>query len=655
MKTNLLLVFSKISFIVFCFTSLSGYAQSGQDITVTGVVSDKSGETLPGVNIIISGTTTGTVTDMNGNYTIQVPSEETVLEYSFIGYKMTSETVAGRRLINVVLQSEVKALSEFVVVGYGVEKRTLLTGSVAELSQDEVKDIPMATIDGIMQGQVSGVQVSQNSGTPGGAMSVRIRGISSIGGTGQPLYIIDGIPVTTGDYSQLSFSGQGVNALSDLNPNDIESISILKDAAAASIYGARASNGVVVITTKRGSSEKTQINFDAYYGLQQPWNKLDMLNARDWMSYRNDLAGTEIFSPEDMNNIKVDTDWQDEIFRTAPMASYELSASGGTEKTRFFMSGNIFEQEGILLGTDYRRINGRVNLDHSVNDKLTVGTSIGITYSKTDRVEGDQTLHGVLPNGISTPAIYPVYNPDGTYNQDGPYANAVSIGNEYISESFSFRTVGNVNADYNILPNLKFSTKWGMDFMNYNEHSYESTVLVQGAKYNGLGFETFYNVMNLVSNNFLTYTKEINKHNIEVLGGYSFEKYKSVRSAIRGQDFADDNLEYISSASTIVSASASANYSGIQSFFGRANYNFDNKYLVSLSGRADGSSRFGTNNKYGFFPAVSAGWRINEEDFMNVDVISELKLRASYGLTGNDDIPAFLYAELYGNTSYAEI
>ena len=656
MKTNLLAffpVFSKIFLLVFCFTSLAGFAQSSQNITVTGTVSDKSGETLPGVNIIIKGTTTGAVTDIDGNYSIGVPSEATVLEYSFIGYKMKSETVGTRRLINVVLQSDVKALSEFVVVGYGVEKRTLLTGSVAELSQEDVRDIPMASIDGIMQGQVSGVQVSQNSGTPGGAMSVRIRGISSIGGTGQPLYIIDGIPVTTGDYSQLSFSGQGVNALSDLNPNDIESISILKDAAAASIYGARASNGVVVITTKRGASDKTQINFDAYYGWQQPWNKLDMLNSRDWMLYRNDLAGTEIFSPEDINNITIDTDWQDEIFRTAPMSSYELSASGGNEKTRYFMSGNIFEQEGILLGTDFKRVNGRVNLDHTVNDKLTIGTSVGITYSKTDRVEGDQTLHGVLPNGISTPAIFPVYNPDGTYNQDGPYANAVSIGEEAISESFSFRTVGNVYADYKILPNLKFSTKWGMDFMNYNEHSYESTILVQGAKYNGLGFETFYNVMNLVSNNFLTYTKEVNKHNIEVLGGYSFEKYKSVRSAIRAQDFADDNLEYISSASTIVSASATANYSGIQSFFGRANYNFDNKYLVSVSGRADGSSRFGTNNRYGFFPAVSAGWRINEEDFMNVEVISELKLRASYGLTGNDDIPAFMYAELYGNTSYA--
>lgn len=646
------ITFSFNFILLFCFLGLASFT-SAQNIEITGTITDKEGQTLPGVNVIIQGTTTGTVSDMDGKYAINVPSEATVLDFSYIGFKLKSETVGSRRVINVTMESDIKSLSEFVVVGYGVEQRTLLTGSVSELAQDELKNIPVATIDNIMQGQVAGVQIAQNSGTPGAETSVRIRGISSIGGSGQPLYVIDGIPVTTGDYSQLSFSGQGVNALSDLNPNDIESITVLKDAAAASIYGARASNGVVVITTKRGAAEKTQINFDAYYGVQQPWRKLEMLNARDWMLYRNDLAGTEVFSPEDIAANTIDVNWQDEIFRTAPMANYELSATGGNEKTRYYMGGGIYEQEGILLGTAYRRVNGRVNLDHTVNNKLTIGTSIGITYSKNNRVEGDQTLHGVLPNGISTPAIFPVYNPDGTYNQQGPYANAVSIGNEYISESFSFRTVGNIFADYQILPNLKFSTKWGMDYLGYNEHSYESTVLVQGAKYNGLGFETFYNVMNLVSNNLLTYSQDFGKHKVEVLGGYSFEKYKSVNSAIRGQDFADDNLEYINSASTIVSATAGASFSGIRSFFGRANYNFDNKYLLSLSGRVDGSSNFGQNNKNGFFPAVSAGWRINEEDFMNVDAISELKIRASYGLTGNDDIPAFQYLELYGNTSYA--
>lgn len=654
MKRNLRFL-SPLKFILFSISffyfSLS-YSQT-TEFTVNGKVISNEGVSLPGVNIIIAGTFKGTITDTAGNYSINVPSETSVLEYSFIGYEQKQEMVGERRVINVTLAPAISSLKEFVVVGYGTEQRKLLTGSVGVIEQDNIKNLPVPTIDAIMQGQAAGVQVSQNSGTPGGQMSVRIRGVSSIGGSSQPLYIIDGIPVTTGDFAQIGYEGQGVNALSDLNPNDIESISILKDAAAASIYGARASNGVVLITTKRGANQETVLNFNAYYGLQEAWNKLDMLDSRQWMEYRNDLAGSQVFSPEEMNNIRIDTDWQEEIFRRAPISNYELSASGGNQKTKFFMSGNLFEQEGILIGTDYKRLNGRLNVDHRMTDKLTIGTSIGLTWSKTNRVESDQSLHGPLPNGISTPAIFPVYNEDGSYFQGGPYSNAVSIGEEAINQNFSFRTIANVYADYKILPNLTFSTKWGADVLNFREHAYESTQTVQGAKYNGLGFETYTNVLNLVSNNLLKYQKTIEQHNLEFLVGYSFESYQSRSSFIRGQDFADESLQYINSASTIVSASAGASDSGIRSYFGRANYNFSNKYLLSLSGRIDGSSRFGENNRNGFFPAASVGWRISEEDFMEVAAISELKLRASYGLTGNDDIPAFLYAELYGNTSYA--
>jgi TonB-linked SusC/RagA family outer membrane protein len=316
------------------------------------------------------------------------------------------------------------------------------------------------------------------------------------------------------------------------------------------------------------------------------------------------------------------------------------------------MSGNLFQQEGILIGTDYQRINGRLNVDHKMSKKLTIGTSIGLSRAQTNRVEGDQSLHGPLPNGISTPAIFPVFNEDGTYNQEGPYSNAVSIANEAINQNFSFRTISNVYADYKILPGLTLSTKWGADFLNFREHAYESIKTVQGAKFNGLGFETYTNVLNVVSNNFLRYQKSIKKHSMEVMGGYSFERYENRSSFIRAQDFADPGLQYINSATTIVSASTSGFESGIRSFFGRANYNFDNKYLFTFSGRLDGSSRFGENNRNGFFPAASAAWRIGEESFFKVKAISELKIRASYGLTGNDDIPQFLFAALYGITAY---
>jgi TonB-linked SusC/RagA family outer membrane protein len=625
-----------------------------QEIRITGKVLSDDGMPLPGANIVLSGTYKGVISKNDGRYEISVPSTSSVLEFSYVGFVKQTVTVGAQTVIDVILLPDSKTISEVVVVGYAVEQKVLLTGSVGIVKSETLKDIPVSTIDGLMQGQASGVQVSQNSGTPGGEMSVRIRGVSSISGSSQPLYIIDGIPVTTGNFAQVGYEGQGVNALSDLNPNDIESISILKDAAAASIYGARASNGVVVITTKRGINQKTLISFNSYYGVQQVWRKLKMLNSRQWMEYRNDLAGSTVFTQEEMDNITIDTDWQKVIFRIAPISNYELSASGGNEKTKFFMSGDLFNQLGTLIGTDYQRMNGRLNIDHSISEKLTVGASIGLTYSKTDRVEGDQTLHGPLPNGISTPSIYPVYNPDGSYNQDGPYSNAVSIAREAINQNFSFRTLANSYFNYQILPHLSFSSKWGTDFLNFREHAYESTKTVQGAKYNGLGFETFTNVMNIVSNNILKYQTAINKNDFELLAGYSFESYQVRSSFIRGQDFADANLEYLNTAATIVSASSDAANSGIRSWFGRLNYNYDNKYISSFSGRFDASSKFGENNRTGFFPSASVAWRIGEEKFMDVlPRISEFKVRTSYGLTGNDDIPSFLYAELYGITNYA--
>ena len=619
---------------------------------IHGTVKDAAGMALVGVTVKAIDENVGTVTDIDGNYSMIVSDKAVALEFSYIGYKTVKVNINARKVIDVNMEEDVKALNEVVVIGYGVEQKKTLTSSVGIVGSDAIKDLPVPTIDGVMQGQASGVQVVQNSGTPGGGMSVRIRGVSSIGGSSQPLYVIDGIPVTTGDFAQVGYEGQGVNQLSDLNPGDIESITILKDAAAAAIYGARASNGVVLIVTKRGSQKNSKINFSSSYGMQQPWNRLKMLNAHDWKIYRNDLFGTEVFTQEQINDNTINTDWQNVIFRTAPLSNYELSTSGGDDKTRFYISGNLFKQTGILIGTDYSRMNGRVNVDHKVNKILSVGTSIGLSYAKTDRVEGDQSLHGPLPNGISTPAIFAVYNDDGSYNQSGPYSNPVSIANEAINQNFSYRGIGNVYADLKLAKGLTFSTKLGIDFLNFREHAYESIKTIQGAKYNGLGFETYTNVANLVSNNTLKYQFDLADNRFEILGGYSFEKRNTRSSFIRAQDYADPSLQYINSASTIVSASSGASDSGIRSWFGRVNYNLKDKYIVSLTGRLDGSSRFSEKNRNGFFPAASAAWRIGAEDFFPRGVISELKLRASYGLTGNDDIPAFLYAELYGNTTY---
>ncbi|HNQ26575.1 MAG TPA: SusC/RagA family TonB-linked outer membrane protein, partial [Aquaticitalea sp.] len=399
--------------------------------------------------------------------------------------------------------------------------------------------------------------------------------------------------------------------------------------------------------------QKAIVSLNVYTGVQRAWNRLDMLNARQWMEYRNDLTNSTVYTQEQMDNITTDVDWQDIIFRTAPINSYELSATGGSDKTKYFIGGTLFKQTGILIGTDYKRLNGRVNIDQELSDKFTIGTSIGLTYSKTDRVESDQSLHGPLPNGISTPAVFPVYNEDGTYFQGGPYSNALSIANEAINQNFSYRTNSNVYLDYRIVPGLTFTTKWGIDFLNFREHAFESKKTVQGAKYNGLGFETYSNVSNVVSNNLLRYKTDFGNHNLELLAGYSFEQYQYRSSFIRGQDYADDNLQYISAASTIVSASARATDIGLRSYFGKGNYNYKDKYLFDVTGRFDTSTKFGENNRTGFFPAASVAWRVSQEDFLKDNsILSDLKLRASYGLTGNDDISPFLFSELYGNTSY---
>ena len=624
-----------------------------QEREITGTVVDSSGTPLLGASVIIKGTSQGTATDFDGNFKITVPNDSSMLVVTYIGYKDQEVSVVGLSHVNVTMVADNNALEEIVVIGYGTEKKSLVSDAVSTISAKQIKDLPVPSVDGLLQGQAAGVQVNQNSGTPGGEMSVRIRGLTSISGSSQPLYIIDGIPVTTGDYAQIGYSGQGSSALTDLNPNNIESISILKDASATAIYGARGSNGIVLITTKRGKQQETSIGVNIYTGMQRAWNKLDMLNAREWKEYRNDLTNSTVFTEDEINDNTIDTDWQDVIFRVAPINSYGISATGGSEKTKFFMSGTYLQQEGILIGTDYDRFNFRANVDHQLSDKVKIGTSIGLSYAHTDRVESDQTLHGPLPNGISTPAIYPVYNPDGSYNQEGPYSNPVSIANEAINENFSYRTNSNVFLDWTILDDLTFSSKLGVDFLDFREHAFESTKTIQGAKYNGLGFETYSNISNIVSNNLLEYNKRLNKHKIGALLGYSFEKRNYRSSFIRGQDFADDDLEYINSAATIASASASASDEGLRSYFGRLNYNFSDKYILTMTGRFDSSSKFGSNNKTGFFPAASMAWRASQEEFFkDIDFLSNLKFRVSYGLTGNDDISPFLFSELYGNTSY---
>jgi TonB-dependent starch-binding outer membrane protein SusC len=620
----------------------------GQRITVTGIVTSvmENNISLPGVTVVIKNTTQGATTDLNGRFSIQANTTDTLV-FSYVGMVTNEIPVNGRSVINVGMELDIARLGEVIVVGYGTESSRLISGSLGVVSDSEIRDVPLRTIDGVLQGRTAGVQVSQNSGTPGSATTVRIRGNSSITAGNQPLYVIDGIPMITGNYGQVGFSGQGINALSDINPNDIESITVLKDASAAAIYGARATNGVILITTRRGSKQRTNINFNASHGIQEVVNVLEMLNAEQWHDYR----GTQ----PDPNN-PVDVDWLDQVFRVAPMSSYELSASGGDGATQFFISGNYYNQEGTLLGTDYQRLNGRLNLDHKMNDHVNFGASFGASYSLNNRVEGDRSLNGVLPNALTMPPIHPIFNADGTYNEDGPYANPIAIGREAINEAHSLRTLGNAYVDIRFLKNITFSTKWGFDYLSLREHSFDPPTTRQGARSNGIGIAAQNNVLNIVSNNLLRYSNSFNRvHNLEALAGYSFEMFQRRNQYARGVDFPGPFFEYLAEAATITSSFARAVNRGMNSYFGQFKYNYDYRYIVTLSGRYDGSTKFGDNNKYGFFPAMSLAWRVTEESFFQplTSIFDEFRMRASFGLTGNDGIPDFAYLNLYrGGTNY---
>jgi TonB-dependent starch-binding outer membrane protein SusC len=638
----------KHRFLFFLMLFLLPVFVFGQRITVTGIVTSvmENNITLPGVTVVIKNTTQGATTDLNGRFSIQANTTDTLV-FSYVGMVTNEIPVNGRSVINVGMELDIARLGEVIVVGYGTESSRLISGSLGVVSDSEIRDVPLRTIDGVLQGRTAGVQVSQNSGTPGSATTVRVRGNSSITAGNQPLYVIDGIPMITGNYGQVGFSGQGINALSDINPNDIESITVLKDASAAAIYGARATNGVILITTRRGSKQRTNINFNASHGIQEVVNVLEMLNAEQWHDYR----GTQ----PDPNN-PVDVDWLDQVFRVAPMSSYELSASGGDGATQFFVSGNYYNQEGTLLGTDYQRLNGRLNLDHKMNDFVNFGASFGASYSLNNRVEGDRSLNGVLPNALTMPPIHPIFNADGTYNEDGPYANPIAIGREAINEAHSLRTLGNAYVDIRFLKNLTFSTKWGFDYLSLREHSFDPPTTRQGARSNGIGIAAQNNVLNIVSNNLLRYSNSFNRvHNLEALAGYSFEIFQRRNQYARGVDFPGPFFEYLAEAATITSSYARAVNRGMNSYFGQFKYNYDYRYIVTLSGRYDGSTKFGDNNKYGFFPAMSLAWRVTEESFFQpmTSIFDEFRMRASFGLTGNDGIPDFAYLNLYrGGTNY---
>jgi len=530
-----------------------------------------------------------------------------------------------------------------------------LTGSVSKISGEAISRLPVTGLDQALQGQAAGVQVTSASGTPGGSVSVRVRGPSSISAGNQPLYVVDGIPINTGSYSQIGVGGQQVNALADLNPADIESIEVLKDAAAAAIYGSRASNGVVLVTTKRGKAQKTQISLNTYRGNQEVWRRIDPATGPEYVAYvqeavRNRFTPTTLPGAVGLRNLDGDpasypsTNWFDEIFRTAPISQTDLNFSGGNERTKFFVSGSYFDQEGTVLGSSFDRYSFRMNLDNLVTDKFKIGVSTGFSRSNSNRIQNDNNIYGVMSTALLLGSHIPVFNPDGTYGRDqnasieNPVANAL----EPTYNVFSNRLLTNIYGELSILEGLNFRTSFSVDYLSLRDDRFIPATHIQAAGVNGTGEQGMSSDLNLVNENYFTYRKSFGDLNFDALVGASFQNSQYEDFFGRGQNFPGKTIRELSAASVKQTVSSSKTEWGLNSYFSRFNFNWQQKYYLSASVRADGSSRFGANNRWGVFPAISGAWRLSQEDFLRDNsLISELKLKASWGIRGNQNISNF--------------
>lgn len=633
-----------------------------QERRVTGLVTASDNELpLPGVSVTVKGTSRGTTTDAEGRYGLTIPDAGTTLVFSFVGYLPQEVTVGNRSTVDQTLSPDTRALNEVVVVGYGTAQQRDLTSAITSLKSADLRNQPVTSPDALLQGKAAGVQVVQNSGTPAGEIFIRIRGTASLLGETRPLYVVDGVPLNNFGGTVLDAGGQRQSALADINPNDIESIDILKDAAAAAIYGARGSNGVVLITTKRGKSGKARFNFDAYTGVQRVTKKLDVLNGDQYVDLlreslinrgRNPL--TE-FPFSQVQPTGTTTNYQDEIFRTAPISNYNLSVAGGNERVSTFASLGYFRQTGTIIGQDYKRYNLRVNLDYQATDKLKIGTSTLLSNALQNRVANDFSGFSILANALTRNPNLPVRNADGTYSIDPlNNENPVLLANEVLARSNQKRVISNLYAEYTILKNLTFRTTFGIDNLDDRQERFvPSFVIARQNRAEALAVDS--DQFTWLTDNTLTYRQQVGNHTISLLGGFGFQKSQSNFLQAGGQTAGSNIIRTIAIADPYIPVHTISEWA-LLSYFGRAGYNFKDKYLVDASFRVDGSSRFGANKRYGVFPALSAGWRISEEPFLKGNrVINDLKLRAGYSVTGNQeglggDYPALA---LYGtNRNY---
>jgi TonB-linked SusC/RagA family outer membrane protein len=639
---------------------------------VSGSIKDaETGETLPGVSVVIKGTTMGTVSDGEGNYSLDVPAgSDAILVFSSVGYVSQEVSVNNRAVINVSLQADIRSLGEVVVIGYGSVRKSDLTGSVATVSGEDIKRTPITSVDQGLQGRAPGVQVTTTSAAPGGGVSIRVRGTNSINGGSEPLYVIDGFPIYN-DLDEGTPAAVGrrtkstPNPLASINPNDIASIEVLKDASATAIYGSRGANGVVLITTKRGKSGEARVSYEAYYGIQEIRKKLDLLNGREFAEFVNEayinegrpnvvFDGVNFPTPEQIGE---GTDWQDQIFRTAPMQSHQVSVSGGTENTQYFLSGNYFDQDGIVVGSGFKRGAFRANIDTKVGKRLKIGTSFTASRSRSDIAQtggdgGNNTGDAIHAAIVYSPHL-PVYNPDGTYARNEilpmpdrrPLDNPVAIVKETVDYQVSDGLLANIFADYTFFKGLTFRTSLGVNVLHGTRKTFHNERTIIGRNTNGLAGHSLRELSSWLNENILTYQRTFNDvHDITLMGGFTFQEQTNVGRVMSARGFINEQfaLDNLGSGEFPNNPSTSKSKWSLASWLGRINYGLNDKYLFTLTGRADGSSKFGLGNKWAFFPSAAVAWRLIEEDFIqNIGVFADLKLRTSYGITGNSEFDPY--------------
>ena len=637
-----------------------------QQDSISGMVTNNSGEPLQGVTVLIKGTINGTTTNIDGHYSISNISDITTLQFSFVGMSTQEVLVGNQTIINIIMISNVIGLNEVVVIGYGSQSRKDVTGAITTLTANDIESMEVTGIDKSIQGKAAGVFVTNNTGEPGGGVTIRIRGATSISSGNDPLYVIDGIPLANTQTSNRNIGENRVNGMSQINPYDIESIEILKDAAATSIFGARGANGVILIKTKRGKIGKGELTVDFNMGMSQLAKRYDLLGASDYATLVNEgraqLAEIEpeyspYFSQSFINNPTVNTNWQDKIFRIGKKEEVNVSFIGGTETTKYMISSGFYNQEGIIIGSDFSRFNIRANVDQNIGDKFSLGTNLYASVIDQRRIKNDGSpdnadasnynhIYGgsVLSTALVKAPTTPVYLADGTYSNDEAqmeYGNPVRQALDVNINNKVNRIIASVYAKVDLLPGFNFRIQASGDVRNELENWFDppNPNAFEGTDWRGQASQRTFNQRVWTLENYFTYKLDINNHNFTFLVGNTLQEVMWESSFILVSGIVSDKIQTLNAGTDIDVAISDKQAYGINSYFGRIDYNYKGKYLLLLNARYDGSSRFGKGNRYGFFPSASVGWRISDESFLeSANFLANWKLRVSYGITGNQEI-----------------